>query len=163
MSPFCAPVPPALTFLPSLQETERVLLALSPTGGHKEYKTLLANADDSFGKAVIYDDPESLSRIKTRDTKDRRLAWSELLASPPKTDIGILLALSFFGGMLSPSTTSRFTRVPPESLDNATDWLGLANMVGLLGPIIQNHGDSDQTEVRDAILYFNHVVGPSFG
>lgn len=110
----------------------------------------------------MYDNPESLARVKTCDTKDRRAAWDNILESRPSTDIGILVALSFFGGMLSPSNTSRFTRVPPESLAESKDWLGLAHMVGLLNSVIKNQGDSDQSEVRDAIVYFNHVVGPAF-
>ena len=110
----------------------------------------------------MYHEPETLRRVKTRDTKDRRISWEELLESRPSTDIGLLVTLSFFGGMLSPSNTSRFTRVPPESLAESQDWLGLAHMVRLLDGVIQNQGDSDQSEVRDAILYFNHVVGPAF-
>lgn len=144
------------------KECDRLLSLISSASECKEYKTLFADTADSFGKSIIFDDPESLSRVRTRDTKDRRASWTSLLEFCPKTDIGILVALSFFGGMLSPSNTSRFARVQPDSLDSASEWLGLANMIGLVGAALQDHGDTDQNEVRDAISYFNHMVGPAF-
>lgn len=157
-------IPLALPCFPHTHstETDRILSIIAPSPGPRDYKSLFADTEDSFGKVVMYNDPESLGRVKTRDTKDRRASWEELLEAPPQTDIGILVALSFFGGMLSPSNTSRFTRVTSESLKDSQEWLGLANMVGLLNSVIDNTGDSDQSEARDALRYFNLIVGSAF-
>ena len=79
------------------------------------------------------------------------------------TDIGLIVVLSYLGGMLSPAIGSRFSRVQPESLEQSAIWTGQAKMFCNLSTMLvpQEH-TADQNEVRDALVYFSDMIGPIF-
>ena len=156
---------PALSHSPKhrTMEVDRMLSVITSGTPSQEYKTLFHDDETSFGKCVIFRCPEELKRTKTVDTLVRNEIWSSLIENPPTSDIGILILCSFLGGMLSPGNTSRFTRVQKESIKESDHWIGVALVLRLLSPVLlpSEHSPKENT-VRDALLFFNQLVGPAF-
>lgn len=65
--------------------------------------------------------------------------------------------------MLSPTQSSRFTRVQPETLDQSERWIGYSRMYTNLAEKLapQPHTEAEN-DVRDALSFFANVIGPSF-
>lgn len=120
--------------------------------------------DDSFGKMIVMRDPDSLKKLKQVDVSARRMRWNDFIKNgEPATDIGMLIAASYLGGMLSPKQSSRFTRVQPDSLEHSAKWIGYSRMYTQLAEQLEPQPHTEpENDIRDALQFFAKVIGPGF-